>query len=590
MPGRDDSPPVRTIGRYRIDGELGRGGMGVVYAAYDLQQGRSVALKVIAPEIARDTAFAARFQREARIAVSLEHPNVIPVYETGSHKGALFIAMRRVDGADLGVVLAEQGALPLDRTVRLARQIGSALDAAHASGLVHRDVKPGNVLLTGSGDEEHCYLTDFGLAREAASDTGLTNTGQWMGTADYVAPEQIEGAAVSARTDIYSLGCVLFQLLTGHVPYSGALMRKLYAHAQDPLPSVGFGFGARGRRRDDDPPRATAKRPSDRYPSAGDLARALAAAATGRDEPQHERSVATGAALSGIPAADAASRPARPWAVDDDVAYRAPSREQAPPQPSPYSAAGETALDPAASGGAPPRGPSRSRDQPHAPAPNRRRGSLLPWALLAFVVVAAGVGGGVALSDKSNSHADASTSTIGPTRDATTTEPGATPPAATPPPVAAPAVDRLPAVSDAVMANDAVAVLRRFYETQVAGDFDALRRLTTGRYRSRVIAAIGYSQWVTNQRTGMQYMADPGNITGDLVDKDPSDGSVTIDLRGLGWTQAGSKCSRWEGITWARYEGGRWLVDPSPSKATAARAAQWGDRGDELLGAGCFVS
>ena len=300
MDDPEDPPSRRMIGRYRLDREIGRGGMGVVYAAYDARHGRSVALKLIAPDIASDAEFASRFMREARIAVTLEHPNVVPVYETGDDDGALFIAMRLVDGADLSTVVHEHGALPLPRVLRIARQIGAALDAAHAHGLVHRDIKPGNVLLTGTDEDEHVYLTDFGLARESASDEHLTGTGEWIGTADYIAPEQIAGGVVSARTDIYSLGCVLYELLTGRVPYGGILVHKLYAHSREPLPSIGRVLGANGRSADEVLARASAKDPADRYPSAGDLCRALAAATTGRATPRRERSVATGTALTGL--------------------------------------------------------------------------------------------------------------------------------------------------------------------------------------------------------------------------------------------------------------------------------------------------
>jgi serine/threonine-protein kinase len=299
MDDRELPPEGRVIGHYRLDTELGRGGMGIVYAALDTRHGRWVALKVIAPHISSDEEFANRFMREARIAVTLEHPNVVPVYETGSDAGVLFIAMRLVHGADLSTVVQEQGALPLERVLRIARQVGSALDGAHIHGLVHRDVKPGNVLLTGSGEEEHAYLTDFGLARESA-DTSLTGTGEWIGTADYIAPEQIADGIVSARTDIYSLGCVLYELLTGGVPYEGLLVRKLFAHSREPLPSIGDVLGARSGHADAVLARATAKDPGDRYPSAGDLARALAAATTGNDAPAPERSVATGTALTGL--------------------------------------------------------------------------------------------------------------------------------------------------------------------------------------------------------------------------------------------------------------------------------------------------
>ncbi len=299
MDDRELPPRRRVIGHYRLDAELGRGGMGIVYAALDTRHGRWVALKVIAPHIASDEEFANRFMREARIAVTLEHPNVVPVYETGSDAGVLFIAMRLVHGADLSTVVEEQGPLPLERVLRIARQVGSALDGAHIHGLVHRDIKPGNILLTGSGEEEHAYLTDFGLARESA-DTSLTGTGEWIGTADYIAPEQIADGIVSARTDIYSLGCVLYELLTGGVPYEGLLVRKLFAHSREPLPSIGDVLGDRSRHADDVLARATAKDPGDRYPSAGDLARALAAATTSSDLPAPERSVATGTALTGL--------------------------------------------------------------------------------------------------------------------------------------------------------------------------------------------------------------------------------------------------------------------------------------------------
>ena len=368
------------IGRYRLDGELGRGGMGIVYAAHDTQQGRDVALKVIAPEIGGDGGFAARFQREARIAVSFEHPHVVPVYEIGEDGGALFIAMRRVYGEDLGKVVRSEGALELSRIVRLARQIAGALDAAHARGLVHRDVKPGNVLLTGSGEDEHAYLTDFGLAREAASDTGLTNTGQWMGTADYVAPEQIEGGTVSARTDVYSLGCVLFELLTGDVPFTGLLIRKLFAHSKDALPSIGDVAGPHSGRIDQVLARATQKDPAHRFLSTGDLSRALAAAAAGRPAPSSEQSVATGAALIGL-LTDAVGPPAQPRR---GAAGQPPTRRAEPEAPTtdlpPEAAQGPP---PAAAQGPPPAAaqgppPAAAHGPPRAPTPEPTRQRRIP--------------------------------------------------------------------------------------------------------------------------------------------------------------------------------------------------------------------
>jgi hypothetical protein len=287
------------VGRFEIRGELGRGGMGVVYRAWDPTVGREVALKVVSPELAADEQFVARFEQEMRIAARIEHPNVVPVYETGRDDAALYIAMRLVDGPDLREVIRREGGLTVARTATVARQIGGALDAAHAAGLVHRDVKPGNVLFAATHGDEHVYLSDFGLAREAASESGLTNTGNWIGTLDYAAPEQLDGDVVSARTDVYALGCLLFHALVGRVPYEGGVQRKIVGHSVGALPSVGA--IPNGALIDAVLARATAKRPEDRFASAGDLGRAFAAAVEGRElDDAEERTVATGAALSGL--------------------------------------------------------------------------------------------------------------------------------------------------------------------------------------------------------------------------------------------------------------------------------------------------
>src|ERR671934_63624 len=200
---------------YRIEEVAARGGMGVVYRATQLRLGRTVALKLVTPTLARDESFRERFRREWMVAASIDHPNVIPVYEAGEEGDALFIAMRWVEGTDLRELI-DSGALDPARAIHLVAQVASALDAAHARDLIHRDVKPANVLVTA---EDHVYLTDFGLTKHASSISGLTRTGQWVGTVDYTAPEQIEGAPVTARTDVYSLGCVLFEALTGQTPY-----------------------------------------------------------------------------------------------------------------------------------------------------------------------------------------------------------------------------------------------------------------------------------------------------------------------------------------------------------------------------------
>src|ERR1044072_4822367 len=204
---------------YRIEQSLGRGGMGVLYLAVEPGLERRVALKLIAPEAASDQVFARRFSEESKIAASLEHPNVVPIYAAGAEDGIPFIAMRYVSGSDLGRRLSREGRLGPAAAAALIAQVGNGLDAIHAAGLVHRDVKPANVLLSATGGEDHAYITDFGVARNVATESGLTQTGRFVGTLDYVAPEQISGEPIDARVDVYALCCLLFKLLTGEVPF-----------------------------------------------------------------------------------------------------------------------------------------------------------------------------------------------------------------------------------------------------------------------------------------------------------------------------------------------------------------------------------
>src|SRR4051812_26543402 len=191
------------VARYTIEAVAGRGGMGVVYRARDAELDRVLALKVIAPDLARENGFRARFVREARVTAQLDHPNVIPVYDAGDDDGRLYIAMRWVEGTDLGRLIAERGALEPKVAIELIAQAASALDAAHARGLVHRDVKPANLLLPAAA-RSHVYLTDFGLAKRDGS-SALTTTGHWLGTPDFASPEQIEGHDLDARADVYAL-------------------------------------------------------------------------------------------------------------------------------------------------------------------------------------------------------------------------------------------------------------------------------------------------------------------------------------------------------------------------------------------------
>jgi serine/threonine-protein kinase len=269
-----------TIAGYRIDEVIGRGGMGIVYLAEHLRLQRRVALKLLAPELVDRPGFRERFIRESRLAASIDHPNILPIHDADEIGDVLYIAMRYVEGTDLKRLITERGRLDPAPAVRIVSQVASALDAAHARGLVHRDVKPGNVLIasgSGSGEDGHVYLSDFGLTKRTSSDSGLTATGQFVGTLDYAAPEQFEGRALDGRTDEYSLGCVLFECLTGAVPFErdndAAVM---YAHLQAPTPRV-------TEVHPDLPPAidavvatAMAKSPSDRYPTAGGMASAAA--------------------------------------------------------------------------------------------------------------------------------------------------------------------------------------------------------------------------------------------------------------------------------------------------------------------------
>ena len=284
---------------YRIESRLGRGGMGVLYLAVEPGLERRVALKLIAPEAAADEVFARRFAEESRIAASIEHPNVVPIYAAGEESGVPFIAMRYVAGADLARRLAKDGRLEPTIAVELIAQIGNGLDAIHAAGLVHRDVKPANVLLVGGEGPEHAYITDFGVARNVATESGLTQTGRFVGTLDYVAPEQISGGPVDARVDVYALGCLLFKLLTGEVPFpKEGDAARLYAHLNDPPPAPSLYVPEVSMALDDVVIRAMSKQPDDRYPSAGDLGRAARAALRGETPVVPERTVATGAAAT----------------------------------------------------------------------------------------------------------------------------------------------------------------------------------------------------------------------------------------------------------------------------------------------------
>jgi non-specific serine/threonine protein kinase len=272
-------------------------------------------LKLISPELAWDTEFRARFKSESHLAASIDHPNVVPIYHAGEADGQLYITMRFVDGVDLRELIAG-GALTSDRAVRIVAQVADALDAAHARGLVHRDVKPANILLTGTEGKEHAYLTDFGLSKDTLTDArGPTVTGQFLGTVDYSAPEQIEGRRPDLRADVYALGCVLFHAVTGHCPYErDSDVAKLFAHLHEPPPSVTELLPQAPSHFDEVIRKALAKAPDERYATAGDLAGAAVEA------------------LAGAPGNGSAApvRPALP-APADAAAAEAPSADGPPP-------------------------------------------------------------------------------------------------------------------------------------------------------------------------------------------------------------------------------------------------------------------
>ncbi|MEV8310802.1 serine/threonine-protein kinase [Streptomyces flavidovirens] len=285
LAGRPSELLGAQIAGYLVESEIGRGGMAVVYRARDLRLDRTVALKLLAPELARNDTFRRRFTHESRVAAAIDHPHIVPVFEAGETDGVLYIAMRFVAGQDLRHLLDRQGPLPIGTASRIAAQVASALDAAHAHDLVHRDVKPGNILVaegTDSDHPEHVYLTDFGLTKKSLSLTGFTTVGQFVGTLDYVAPEQISGRPVDGRCDVYSLACVVHETMAGTPPFQrDDDMALLWAHQFDPPPPLTGQRPDLPAAVDGVLAKALAKSPDDRYGSCLQFVAALRAAAAG---------------------------------------------------------------------------------------------------------------------------------------------------------------------------------------------------------------------------------------------------------------------------------------------------------------------
>ena len=362
------------IAGYRLEEQIGRGGMAVVYRAYDSRLDRHVALKILAPGLALDDAFRQRFIRESRAAAAVDHPNIIPVFDAGEAKSVLFIAMRFVHGGDVRTLLDAVGPLPAARAADITSQVASALDAAHARGLVHRDVKPANMLLdatAGGGDrQDHVYLSDFGLSKQSLSQTGLTAQGQFLGTLDYVAPEQVEGRPVDGRADQYALACASFELLAGAPPFNrGEGLAVVWAKLSEDPPLL-------SPRREDLPgaiddvmARGMARVPAERFASCGEFAAALRDVLGLRSPDSGPRSVPPvpqPPTEIAMPAAPSAAPPEDPGAAAPAARFSPPDAGSAAPL-----AAGSAALagaDQAGSAAPPGSYPPAGSAAPPAPA------------------------------------------------------------------------------------------------------------------------------------------------------------------------------------------------------------------------------
>jgi serine/threonine-protein kinase len=386
-----------VIAGYQLEEEVGHGGMAVVFRARDTRLNRQVALKVLSPALAKDEEFRRRFIRESQTAAAVDDANIIPVFEAGEADGVLYIAMRLVRGGDVKSLVTEHGQLSTGRVIWIVSAVASALDAAHAAGLVHRDVKPHNMLLeTRPGRPDHVYLADFGLSKATVGSSGLTGLGRFIGTVDYCAPEQIQGKDVDGRTDQYALGCTAFELLCGQPPFTRPHeMAGLYAHVFEFPPLVSSCRSGLAPGVDEVFARVLAKDPAGRYRSCQEFASALA----------HALGV-------------------RPYAIDDsddDLAAGAEAGDQAdlglpPSHPSHPSQLGETrSLRTIRSAPVGPSAPERPRDaaepdtvfqptEPNQPRPSRepdqadgRRRIAIIAGAGAGALVAAGVVAGLLL-------------------------------------------------------------------------------------------------------------------------------------------------------------------------------------------------
>jgi serine/threonine-protein kinase len=371
-----------VVAGYRIESLLGRGGMSVVYLAEHMRLGRKVALKVLANPLAHDESFRERFIRESQRAAELDHPNVIPIYDAGEiddgeSEGLLYIAMRYVSGSDLRSMLKQQGRLSLGRTLFVLEQVAGALDAAHDQSLIHRDVKPANILI--ADPSEHVYLTDFGVAKQSTAPE-LTRTGVFVGTVDYAAPEQIEGLAVDGRTDVYALGCVLFECLAGRPPYDRqAEVAVMHAHLSSPPPKLTDARPDLPKDLDRVIATAMAKSMADRFATAPELVDAARSAVLRRPPTStHDvRSALDAMEATPPPPVDESTIPAATTDSQHTDAPVAPAAEDAAVAAAAQASAPDSVAEPAVT---------------PAAAPGQSSGPARRWLITAALVAIAAIG------------------------------------------------------------------------------------------------------------------------------------------------------------------------------------------------------
>ncbi len=386
MPPQSDTAGFAAgmrIPGYRLEQQIGRGGMAAVFRAHDERLDRQVALKVLAPALAQDEAFRLRFIAESRAAAAVEDPHIIPVYEAGEAGGVLFIAMRLVRGGDLRTLVAQNGPLVAARAAWILSAVASALDAAHAAGLVHRDVKPANMLLdVRPGRPDHVYLSDFGVSKASVA-SGLTGSGQFIGTVDYAAPEQIHGQPVDGRTDQYALGCSAFELLCGHPPFFGKQwLAAMYSHLAEPPPIATSVRDELPAAVDSVFARVLAKSPADRYETCQEFASALSAALRVQPYASDEH-----ASPDQLQAADAEGDATLDPSAMERFAFRIRG---------PVDAASAASTDPQATAQLTVQGSRKG--QPPVGGPAAKRSRKLVLSVLAAVIVLGGATGVVLLA------------------------------------------------------------------------------------------------------------------------------------------------------------------------------------------------